>query len=67
MVNPLEIKMALYINMPSNSNNICPATTFANNRNARLNIRKTYDTNSMNINAGDKIRGNPIGTNDAKN
>lgn len=63
----IEVKISLNIKNAMQSNKICPATIFANNRKDRLNTRNIVDINSMTDRK--KISGTeaPFGKNKAKN
>ena len=64
---PSDVKANLKIKKAIQSNKMCPATIFANNRNDKLNTLNIYDKNSIT----DKKKTNgmdaPLGKNKVKN
>lgn len=48
-------------------NNICPDKIFADNLNPKEIFRAKYEISSINTNKGNKVKGQPLGTNREKN
>jgi len=57
----------LYVKPLNIFKSMCPESIFAANLNPREILRARYEINSINTNKGNKLKGQPAGTNNEKN